>query len=354
MSMKFNSIVLFLGLAAATQAFAAEGVTTGPHGEKPTLAASMVLSQDQEQKIRDGKFTPALVWHEMSEYTNAVNRGAQDEFKRLGIEVVAQTDAGFDGARQKADVETVLAKKPSIIVSLPVDPASAASVYDPARAAGVKLAFVDNSPAGYEHGKDYVTIVSDDLFQMGNKAGIAMAEALGRKGKVGYIFHDADFYVTNQRDGAFKATIEKDYPDMKIVAEAGMADPARAEEIAQAMVTQNPDLDGIYVTWAEPALSVLSTLRNAGNTHTRIVTLDLNEPAALDMVKGGNIAALVADEAYDIGVTVARAAAGSLVGKAAEPFLVVDSLAVTKETVAEGWNKSLRKDMPASIAEATK
>lgn len=354
MSMKFNSIVLFLGLAAATQAFAAEGVTTGPHGEKPTLAASMVLSQDQEQKIRDGKFTAALVWHEMSEYTNAVNRGAQDEFKRLGIEVVAQTDAGFDGARQKADVETVLAKKPSIIVSLPVDPASAASVYDPARAAGVKLAFVDNSPAGYEHGKDYVTIVSDDLFQMGNKAGIAMAEALGRKGKVGYIFHDADFYVTNQRDGAFKATIEKDYPDMKIVAEAGMADPARAEEIAQAMVTQNPDLDGIYVTWAEPALSVLSTLRNAGNTHTRIVTLDLNEPAALDMVKGGNIAALVADEAYDIGVTVARAAAGSLVGKAAEPFLVVDSLAVTKETVAEGWNKSLRKDMPASIAEATK
>ncbi|WP_379061856.1 substrate-binding domain-containing protein [Mesorhizobium sp. UC22_110] len=354
MSMKFNSIVLFLGLAAATQAFAAEGVTTGPHGEKPTPAASMVLSQDQEQKIRDGKFTAALVWHEMSEYTNAVNRGAEDEFKRLGIEVVAQTDAGFDGARQKADVETVLAKKPSIIVSLPVDPASAASVYDPARAAGVKLAFVDNSPAGYEHGKDYVTIVSDDLFQMGNKAGIAMAEALGRKGKVGYIFHDADFYVTNQRDGAFKATIEKDYPDMKIVAEAGMADPARAEEIAQAMVTQNPDLDGIYVTWAEPALSVLSTLRNAGNTHTRIVTLDLNEPAALDMVKGGNIAALVADEAYDIGVTVARAAAGSLVGKAAEPFLVVDSLAVTKETVAEGWNKSLRKDMPASIAEATK
>ncbi|CAM5559593.1 hypothetical protein MAUB1S_09375 [Mycolicibacterium aubagnense] len=354
MSMKFNSIALFLGLVAATQAFAAEGVTTGPHGEKPTPAASMVLSQDQEQKIRDGKFTAALVWHEMSEYTNAVNRGAQDEFKRLGIEVVAQTDAGFDGARQKADVETVLAKKPSIIVSLPVDPASAASVYDPARAAGVKLAFVDNSPAGYEHGKDYVTIVSDDLFQMGNKAGIAMAEALGRKGKVGYIFHDADFYVTNQRDGAFKATIEKDYPDMKIVAEAGMADPARAEEIAQAMVTQNPDLDGIYVTWAEPALSVLSTLRNAGNTHTRIVTLDLNEPAALDMVKGGNIAALVADEAYDIGVTVARAAAGSLVGKAAEPFLVVDSLAVTKETVAEGWKKSLRKDMPASIAEATK
>ncbi|MBB6465646.1 substrate-binding domain-containing protein [Aminobacter carboxidus] len=347
-------MALLATVCAATNAFAADGATTGPHGEKPTPASTMVLTPDEEQKIKDGKFTAALVWHEMSEYTNAVNSGAQDEFKRLGVEVVAQTDAGFDGARQKSDVETVLAKQPSIIVSLPVDPASAAPVYDAARNAGVKLAFVDNSPAGYVHGKDYVTIVSDDLFQMGNKAAIAMAEALGSKGKVGYIFHDADFYVTNQRDQAFKATIEQDYPDMKIVAEAGMADPARSEEIAQGMITQHPDLDGIYVTWAEPALSVMSALRSTGNTHTKIVALDLNEPAALDMVKGGNVAALVADEAYNIGVTVARAAAGSLVGKSAEPFLVVDSLAVTKDTVADGWKKSLNKDMPATIADALK
>ena len=58
---------------------------------------------------------------------------------------------------------------------------------------------------------------------------------------------------TNQRDQAFKTTIEKDYPDIKIVAEQGISDPARAEELANAMLLQNPDLDGIYVTWAEPA-----------------------------------------------------------------------------------------------------
>jgi ribose transport system substrate-binding protein len=352
---KLSMASLWLATAlVSTPAIAADGATSGPHGEKPTPASSYTLTPAEEQKVKDGKFTAALVWHEMSEYTNAVNAGAQAEFKRLGIDVIAQTDAGFDAARQKADVETVLAKKPSIIVSLPVDPASAAPVYDPALKAGVKLGFVDNSPAGYVQDKDYVTIVSDDLFQMGHKAGVAMAEALGKKGKVGYIFHDADFYVTNQRDRAFKKTIEQDYPEMKIVAEAGMADPARAEEIAQAMVTQHPDLDGIYVTWAEPALSVLSTLRSAGNTHTKIVALDLNEPAALDMIKGGNVAALVADEAYNIGVTVARASAGSLIGKTAEPFLVVDSLAVTKDTVKDGWKKSLNKDVPASIADALK
>jgi len=338
----------------ATQAFAAEGVTVGPHGEKPTPAASVTLTANEVQKIKDGNYTAALVWHEMSEYTNAVNRGAEAEFAALGITIVAETNASFDSARQQSDVETVLAKKPTIIVSLPVDPTTAAAVYDPARKAGVKLAFIDNSPAGYEHGKDYVTIVSDDLFQMGSKAADAMAASLGKKGKLGYIYHDADFYVTNQRDRAFKTTIETKYPDMKIVAEAGMADPARSEEIAQGLLIKHPDLDGIYVTWAEPALNVLAALKAAGNTSTRIVALDLNEPAALDMVKGGSFTALVADEAYNIGRTAARAAAGSLIGKKAEPFLVVDSLAVTKENVLAGWKTSLNKDAPESIVEALK
>ena len=54
------------------------------------------------------------------------------------------------------------------------------------------------------------------------------------------------------------------------------------------------------MTWAEPALSSCSRrCEGGGNTHTKIVTLDLNEPLALDMVKGGNVAAIVADEAYE-------------------------------------------------------
>ena len=333
---------------------AAETKTVGPHGEAPSPAKTFTLTADEEARIKAGNFTAALVWHETSEYTSAVDRGAKDEFARLGMAVVAETDAGFDSSRQKSDVETVLAKKPSVIVSLPVDPATAATVYDAALKAGVKLAFVDNSPAGYEAGRDYAAIVSDDLFQMGAKAADAMAAALNKKGKLGFIFHDADFYVTNQRDQAFKTVIARDYPDMQVVAEAGLADPARAEEVAQGLLTKAPDLDGIYVTWAEPALSVLSSLRAAGNTHTKIVTLDLNEPAALDMLKDGNVAALVADEAYMIGVTAARAAAGSLVGKQAPPFLVVDSLAVTKSTIAEGWKQSLGKDAPADLLQAAK
>jgi len=337
-----------------THIFAAEGETIGPNGEKPVPAASLTITAQEEAQIRSGNYTAALVWHEMSEYTKAVNGGALDEFRRLGIEIVAQTDANFDPSRQKSDIETVLVRNPSIIVSLPVEPTSAATVYDAAIKAGVKLVFIDNSPAGYNHGRDYATIVSDDLFQMGSKAAQAMARAVEQQGTVGMIFHDADFYVTNQRDQAFKTVIEQDYPDMRIVVTSGMADPARSDEIASAMILQHPELDGIYVTWAEPALSVLTALRQAGNPHTKIVTLDLNEPAALDMVQSGNVAALIGGEAYAIGVTAARAAALSLVDKSLPPFLVVDSQIVTKENIAQGWKQSLNEELPSSIVDAMK
>ena len=338
-------------LAASGSSQAAPKPTSGPHGEAATPAAQLTLTPEQEAAVRAGGFTAALVWHTSSDYTTAVNAGAMDELQRLGIEVVAQTDAGFDAAKQMSDVETVMAKQPSLILSLPVDPETAPEAYAPAQAAGTKLVFVDNSPNGYVQGKDYVTVVSDDLAQMGAKAGQAMAEVIGSKGKIGYVFHDADFYVTNQRDQAFRQTILDEYPDITIAVEQGLADPARAEDIANALVTKHPDLDGIYVTWAEPAELVLAALRNAGNTHTKIVTLDLSEPLALDMVQGGNVAAIVADEAYAIGVGVARAGALGLLGQTVEPFFVVDALAVTSDTVRDGWNRSLHRDPPASLLE---
>jgi ribose transport system substrate-binding protein len=336
-------------LVAASTAVAVAGTTTGPNGETAVPASSVTLTPEQEAKIKAGNFTAALAWHTPSDYTAAVDRGAHDEFARLGIEVVAVTDAGFDAAKQMSDVETIMAKKPSIILSLPVDPDTAAEVYRSALEAGTKVAFVDNAPKGYVQGKDYVTIVSDDLFQMGEKAADAMADAIGGKGKIGYLFHDANFYVTNQRDGAFKETIETKYPDIQIVAEMGLADPAKAEDVINAFMLKNPDLDAVYVTWAEPAEFVLAALRNNGNTHTKIVTLDLSEPLALDMVNNGNVVAIVADEAYAIGATLARAAAASLVGEQLKPFYAVDAIAITKDNVKEGWFKSLHSDPPATL-----
>ena len=199
-----------------------------------------------------------------------------------------------------------------------------------------------------------VTIVTDDLFQMGRHAADALAAAIGNQGKIGYVYHDAQYYVTNQRDNAFKTTIETEHPESKSVAQQGITDPARAQDIAQALLLKNPDLDGIYVTWAEPAEGVLAALRAAGNKHTKIVTLDLSEPIGLDMVKAGNVAAIVADKAYELGRAMATGAAYGLLNKSAPAFVVAPVLTVTKDNIIEGWKESLHREAPKTILDALK
>jgi len=326
--------------------------TVGPNGETATPTSEVVLSDDDIAALQGKGYKAALLWHTSSDFVNAVSAGAADEFARAGVEVVATTDAAFDAAKQRSDIETALVAGPDVILSLPVDPVTSAEAFRAAITDGVELVFLSNLPAGYVHGTDYAAVVTDDLFQMGKQAADTLAAAIGGKGQVGWIFHDADYYVTNQRDNAFKSVIESDYPDIEIVAEQGITDPARAEELASAMLLQNPDLAGIYVTWAEPADGVLAALRSAGNTETKIVTLDLSEPVALDMVRGGNVVGLVADEAYELGRAMAAAGLKGLLGEEVPAFVVAPALTVTADNVAEGWQQSLHRDAPASVLNA--
>ncbi|MBZ5763023.1 substrate-binding domain-containing protein [Rhizobium sp. VS19-DR104.2] len=346
----------FLTAAMITSAMiaTAHAQTVGPAGETATPSANIKLTDGDLAALKGKGYKAALLWHTSSDFINAVSAGAKDEFARAGVDVVVSTDAGFDAAKQRSDIETALAAKPNVILALPLDPTTSAAAFRQAIADGTKLVFLSNLPADYKQGSDYAAIVTDDLYQMGKHAADALAKSIGGKGKVGYIFHDASYYVTNQRDQAFKSTIEKDYPDIKIVAEQGISDPARAEELASAMLLKNPDLDGIYVTWAEPAEGVLAALRSAGNTKTKIVTLDLSEPVALDMVKGGNVVALVADKAYELGQTMAITGMEALLGQKTPPFIVAPALSVTKADVAEGWKQSLNRDAPQSLLDAAK
>lgn len=329
------------------------GATRGPNGEHPTPTSALRLSSAEITKVRGGRYTAALVWHEDSDFTSAVDAGARDEFSVLGIKVVAETSANFDAAKQKSDVETVQAKRPSVLLTLPVNPVVTASAYKAAARQGTKIVLLSSVPQGMKYGRDYVSLVTDDLFEMGKRAADALATAIGGKGKIAYFFHDANHYVTNQRDQAFLRTINGNYPDIDLVAKSGIADPNRAQDVAAATLVQHPDLAGAYVMFAQPpGEGVLAALRAAGNTKMKLVTLDLNEPLALDMARGGQTFALIVDRAYDLGQAMARSAAYGLLGKRAPPFVIVPALTITRSNLVQGYRVSLHRSPPASVLKA--
>jgi len=332
-----------------------EILSKGPSGESAVSAKTLQLTEEEVQKIKEDKYTAAIVMHYAgNDWATAQIDGLKATFTKMGIKVVAITDAQFKAEKQVSDIETVLAKKPDIIVGIPVDPVSTASAFKKAADSGVKVVFMDNKPQGLEAGKDYVSVVSADNYGNGVQAADIMAKNLGEKGKIGVIYHDADYFVTKQRTEAFEKTIKEKYPKIKIVERGGIISPNDGEKVASGILTKNRDLDGMFVVWDVPAEGALAAARTAGINDFVITTIDLGTNVALDIASGGMIKGLGAQLPYDQGITEAILAGYSLLGKEAPPYVAVPALNVTKENVLDAWKLVYHQEAPKSIQSVAK
>lgn len=214
---------------------------------------------------------------------------------------------------------------------------------------------MDNVPDGLEHGSDYVSVVSADNEGNGVVSAHLMAKALGGSGKVGLIFHEADFFVTRQRYEGFKRTISESYPNIEIVAEQGIAGPdfaGDAQAAANAMLTRNADLDGIWAVWDVPAEGVMAAARESGRGNLKIATQDLGTNVALAMARNELVVGLGAQRPYDQGITEARLAAGAMLGKEAPPYVALTAVAVEHDNVLDAWELVYGEEAPAELAES--
>jgi ribose transport system substrate-binding protein len=326
--------------------------TVGPNGATGEPASVLKFTDDEIKKLRAGHYSVALLFQTSSDWANAVTLGAQDELKTLGIAVAGLSNSNYSASDQAHSVETLLAKKPSGIVVWPVNPDELRPALLKASAAGVKLALISNMPSGFQQGKDYVGLVGDDLFGMGQKTAQSLAKAIGQEGEIGFLYFDANAYVVNQRDAAFRTTIEKEFPKIKITATQGFSDPQRAFQIASAMILQHPKLKAIYAPWSEPAAGVLQAIRAAHRTDIAVATMDLSNTVAVSLVQGGAVKALTVDDPYSIGKSLVAEIGYSLIGKAAPAYIQVPAIPVTKANVLEAYAQSYHAAPPPEVTKA--
>lgn len=362
-------IVFALGLSNA--AFAADPAAelekmktmlppNGPGGEKPVSAAEIKLSAAELAQIKAKKAKAAIVLHYSgNDWSRAQVEGLRAQFKAMGVEVIAVTDAGFKAEKQVADIETVLAQKPDIIVSVPTDTVATAAAYKKAADAGVKVVFMGNVPKGLVHERDYVSNVGPNDYGSGVASAHLMALALGPAGgEIGMVSHAAkDFFQTRQRYDGFKKTMADHYPNIRIVADQGIGGPdfpGDASKAASAMLTVNRNIKAIWGVWDVPAEGIIGAARDAGRKDLIIITVDLGQNVAIDMAKGGFIKGVSAQRPYDQGVTEAMLAGYGLIGKKAPGFVAWPIIPVTKKNVLEAWKMVYHTDAPANLVQSVK
>ena len=326
----------------------------GPNGNEPVSYKQIFLTEDQKQEAMLQKLRIAVLMHTTSDFTTAVIAGVRDSAKMLGGEVVFTSDAGFDANQQKTDIENALLLEPDIIVALILGGASSATALRKAANAGVVITLLSNLPYGFDEGRDYAAIVTDDLFGMGRSAAELIHRELGGKGKVGLMFHDADYYVTNQRDAVVRVVLGNRFPGIKVLTNQGISNPADSEAIAASMLAKYPNLEAIYAPWASIAEGVLAAARSAGREDLKVFTLDLSTATVLDLAKGGNMSGIVADLPYDLGTTLTNAAVLHRLGVKVPPFITVRVIKVSKRNIQNAWKESLRRELPPEIIEALK
>ena len=331
-------------------------LSKGPNGEDPSPASSISLNDEEIAKIKAMKATAAIVMHYGgNDWSRAQIEGLKDQFGKMGVEIIAITDAGFKPEKQVADIETVMAQSPSIIVSVPTDPAATAGAYMAAAEKGTKIVFMENVPPGMTVGKDYISVVSADNYGNGVAAAHLMAKALNGEGEIGLVFHAADFFVTQQRYQAFKQTIADNYPNIRIIAEQGIGGPdftGDADKAASAILTSNPGIDGIWAVWDVPAEGVISAARTAGRDDLVITTIDLGENVAINMAGDGFVKGLGAQRPFDQGVAEAILAGYGLLGKEAPDFVALPALPVSKENLLEAWKTVYRAEASDNIKDS--
>ena len=305
-----------LTMALAGNVQAAEIRSVGPDGEAAVDASTIELTDDQIAQIKEGGYTAAICLHYGgNDWSTSQQKGLEDTFGELGIEIVAVTDANFSAETQVSNIETVMAKKPDILVSIPTDATATADAYKQAAAAGIKIVFMDQRADG------------------------AM------------VYYDANFAPTNQRDEGFRDAM-KNYPDIEIVTEQGFTDESGCAEQGDAILTQFPNIDGIYASWDVPMEGVLSAVRAAGmEGKVTLACNDLGNNVARE-IASGNIAGGGAQMPYDQGVAEAKLAALALLGEETPSYVAVPAETVTHENVLEAYTDVYHVETPDWLKEA--
>ena len=98
----------------------------------------------------------------------------------------------------------------------------------------------------------------------------------------------------------------------------------------------------------------MAAARAAGRTDLMIATEDLGKNVAIALAKNQLVVGLGAQLPYDQGVTEANLAAGSLIGKQAQPYIALSALPVDHSNVLDAWKKVYHQDPPSDLTSSYK
>lgn len=276
------------------------------------LAAVLCLSLAACQK--GGPKTIAVIPKATSHlFWVSVQAGALAAGKTYNVNIEWNGPASeTDYARQIQIVDSMIARRVDGIALAATERKALVQVLDRAARAKIPVTVFDS---GLDS-DNYMTFVATDNVEAGRLAGRTLAKLLNGKGTVAMILHAPGSVSTGDRELGFQQVIEKDFPNIHIVAQQyGMSDRARSLAAAENILSAHPDLDGIFCSTEPSSTGASLALKARGLAgKVKFVAFDSSDSMIQDL-KDGVIDTLVVQDPFRIGYEAVRTLVDKINGR---------------------------------------
>jgi ribose transport system substrate-binding protein len=217
------------------------------------------------------------------EYWVGVYEGFKLAAAQLGVDTVYTGTPEYDLNKELAVYSQVVAKNPAGILACPMVPDAFVDPINNAIDKGIPvMTFATDSPQS----KRFAFITSDNVKE-GYAAADAICQAIGGKGEVaatenpGQLNHEI-------RIRSFKERIEKNWPNVKVVATAATnQDMNKAFNATRTMLQAHPNIRGIFTPEASSGLGCAQAALEISRD-IKVICSDINE-SVLDMIQKGDM-----------------------------------------------------------------
>jgi len=324
-----------------------QNIARGPFGEMAVYPDENVLTEDEVEELKKNDYTVAISFHYSGdEWTRLHEQAIRDTLTKYGIRLLSVASAHFDPNLQIAQLEGIMLQKPDALIAVPTDEEKTAKKFKEI-SPKTKLILINNMPQGFEQ-NDYACWISVNERENGQSAAKILQEHfIGMKNvKIGMLTHGTPFFATKQRDFFAEQTLLDNCPNIEIVSKRNFYNIENAYDVCNRMMHENPEIQGLYITWERPALKAIQALEDMGREDVVISTTDLDYQIASYMAKGKMVIGLSSQRPYDQGVAVAIATAKALLGKTDYKCIGVPPYTVLAKNLEKAWKDLIKTKMP--------
>jgi ribose transport system substrate-binding protein len=239
--------------------------------------------------------------------------GMQDAADKYGVEFKYKYADG-DLQQEVADIENFEEMGADYIIVGPCNSEGIVPVIEEAQKKGISIGTCD---IGID-GVDVASFVSSDNYGIGEIAADYIGKELDGKGKIAILTWPAAS-ATADREKGFKDKMEKDYPDVEIVAEQDCnADRNTSLSAAENIIQANSDVQFIWGANAEMALGAYSATQSLNRTDIKVVAVDTDGEVMEAVKNNTNLVATVSQDPYTMGYAAMENAVKYLDGEKVE------------------------------------